>query len=99
MRTIINAATANPAVSHQSFAAYYKPLPSGYILVLYTGKQSNFSPIQYLTITKINKKLTVDIIKGAGEENVYQLSNDEALKFLEEHQLNLEAFDHLSANE
>jgi hypothetical protein len=103
LRAAIKAASLNPKESHQTFASYFKAFPNvkTYILVLYTGNQASFSPIQYVTIAKVDQTLTIDLIKGAGIENVSQLSGDKATKFLKDHQIKLDVFDSLltSTNE
>jgi hypothetical protein len=103
MRVAVKAAAISPQESHQTFASYFKAFPrsKAYILVLYTGNQASFSPIQYVTIAKVDQTLTIDLIKGAGIENTSQLSGDKATKFLEDHHIKLDAFDSLiaSANE
>jgi len=96
IRAAARSAALNTQASHQTFASYFKIFPNrGYILVLYTGNQTAFSPTEFLTITKINQELTVDLINGAGIANVSQLSGNTAAEYLKKHQIKLDTFDSL----
>jgi len=97
LRSAARYAALNPQGSHQTFSSYLKIIPAkGYILVLYTGNQPDFSPTEYITIERLHQKLTIDLINGAGPDNVSQLKEEQAAKFLEKHQINLETFDTLT---
>lgn len=98
IRAIVNAASQNPSSkTHQTFASYYHLFSRGYVLVLYTGNQSEFSS-EYVIVSKIDNKIIVDLIHGAGSENVSQLLGDDAISFLKEHQISLDALKPLNAD-
>jgi len=54
-----------------------------YVAALYTEKDSNFSPVKYLLITRTHEGIHVDLISGAGVENSKSLSGEDAIKYLE----------------
>lgn len=79
----------------RSFSSFFTKLPRGYIITLYTGKDSDFSPTEYLTITKLGNRLYVDLVNGPGPNNVIQLKDIQASAYLKEHGLSLMEFDKL----
>lgn len=97
IRAIAQAASVNTSTSHQTFSSFLKPHKDGYILVIYTGNNPEFAPIEYATIDKRGKNIIIDLISGPGEENISQITGKEALAFLEKHNLKLDDLDALSS--
>jgi len=98
LRSIAKSVALNPQGTHQTFTSHLEVLPNkGYILVLYTGKQPDFSPTEYVTISMINQNLTIDLINGAGPQNVLQLTGKQASDYLNMHHIKLDTLDSLVA--
>ena len=96
IRAAARSATLNPQGVHQTFSSNLRIISHrGYVMVLHTGDQSEFSPAIFLTITKLDSKLTLDMINGPGIENLSQLSGDDAAEYLKKHQIDLKVFDTL----
>ena len=84
--------TTNGAVG-RTFSSYYHRYTSGYILVFHTGDDPQFSPAEYVTISRINKKLVVELINGAGVENAVRLENNDAVQYIKDHHIDLSSFE------
>jgi hypothetical protein len=64
-----------------------------YIVVLYTEGNDEFSGTKYVTILRGENYTNVDLIRGAGPENVERLSMEKALEYLELKNLDLSRHD------
>jgi len=73
----------------KSRAGYLKFLPKSYILVLYSGNEADFQPAEYIIITKLNSDLSVELMEGAGPQNVRVLKNLDAEIYLNTHGIDL----------
>lgn len=47
-------------------AGYLEFLPKAYVIVLYSGNETDFKPAEYIIVTRLNDNLTVELIKGPG---------------------------------
>lgn len=77
----------------KSRAGYLKFLPRSYVLVLYSGNESNFRPVEYITITRMNGSLVVELIEGAGTKNVRVLKGSDAETYLTNHDIDIRDLD------
>ena len=77
----------------KSSAGYLKYLPNSYVVSLYCGNDSSFYPVEFLVISNLNGKLTVEQITGSGINNVYTLYGDDAKTYLDEHALDIKLVD------
>jgi hypothetical protein len=94
INAVVQQATSKPQQAiHRSFSAYLARLPEGYTLTIHTLNDVNFFPIEFVTISKVKGKLTVDLIRGPGPENASRLQEEEAQSFLDDHQIDIQPFD------
>jgi len=70
-------------------AGYLEFLPKAYVVVLYSGNETDFKPAEYIIVTRLNDDLTVELINGAGIENVKILKNLDAEAYLTNHSIDL----------
>jgi hypothetical protein len=58
---------------------------SDYVLTFYVGLESQYAPIQYITVSRTGEDYFVDLIQGPGHENVVLLQHQDAKNYIETH--------------
>lgn len=88
--TLIQNSQGSPTQTiFKSRAGYLKFLPNSYVLVLYSGNETDFKPTEYVIVTRLNNDLIVELIEGAGPQSVRVLKNSDAETYLINHDIDL----------
>jgi len=91
MNNLIQLSQNNPTqATFKGRASYLTFLPKSYVVVLYSGNESDFSPAEYIVISKLKDELTVELIEGAGVSGVQVLKDDKARDYLVSHDISLD---------
>ena len=75
LEVLVDQSKDNTKSIFNSSAGFLQYHPYGYIVVLYLGEHSEYAPVEYLTISKVNDIKYVEIITGAGPENARRISS------------------------
>tara|TARA_Y100001935_G_scaffold237748_1_gene223490 strand:- start:106 stop:510 length:405 start_codon:yes stop_codon:yes gene_type:complete len=99
IRSVSKQVNPNQAQTLRSFSSFAKTFPNGkgFTLAFHTNNQPEYEGAEFVIITCLKDKLTVELIIGPGEDGIISYENNEARQFLVEHNIDISKFE--STNE
>lgn len=64
-----------------------------YVLTYYAGLDNQHSGVEYVTVSRLGGQYYVDLIRGAGRDQVQLLQGSDANEFIKQHRIPIEAIE------